>query len=462
MPSGYTALPYVRSGRLADLILQRGRDEAEAARRQGELSARMWANLGNTIANTVTSVAKQREEAPRLASEQQLRNLQIQEAQGQVAAQQRSASDTRAMDTALGSTLDPAAIEQALAEGGFGHLVPSFRKSWNDAETAKANLAKAKTQAADAENDYLGALAAGVRPFLDGPDKGFGALTMALQHAKDIYPDADQLLQQLQQNPDALPQLVDSLIAKSPAQQKLLGEQADRTLRQKQEERAIEQMHMTQADREADNRRQQQTLEETQRHNKVMEANGSQSAYQAKEVLGDDGKAVMATFDPRSRLWQDPSGKTIRNPRPVPSAMEQMDSRKFEKAGPVLKSIESLSERINTSAGLIAKMRGGAEKVKAQANYNDDVAEYQALISGFTPLVARSLGHIGVLTQQDVDSVKELFPKPGDSKTLRDRKILRIQSILGDLEAVEGRTATPPTPTPGRVYYDANGNRVQR
>lgn len=193
---------------------------------------------------------------------------------------------------------------------------------------------------------------------------------------------------------------------------------------------------------------------EDARHNVAMEARapvGGQPSLQAKEVLGDDGKPVMATFDPRTSAWKTPTGEPIKNPRPVPSAMENMDARKFDKAAPILKSIEELSERINTQAGAIAKISGAVEKAKAKANYDDDVAEYTALVSGFTPLVARSLGHTGVLTEQDVQSVKELFPKPGDSKTLRDRKLARIKTIMGELENTE-RNATPrPTAAPKKI-----------
>lgn len=116
------------------------------------------------------------------------------------------------------------------------------------------------------------------------------------------------------------------------------------------------------------------------------------------------------------------------------TATEALDERKYKKADPVLRGISELSEKINTQQGLLAKMSGGASRVAAKANYDDDVAEYTALVSGFTPMVARALGHTGVLTQQDVDSVKALFPLPGDSKTLRDRKMARVKGIIGDLE----------------------------
>lgn len=169
-------------------------------------------------------------------------------------------------------------------------------------------------------------------------------------------------------------------------------------------------------------------------------------SFQAKEVLNDAGRPVMANFDARTGRYIDPeSGQAIKSPKPVPSAAETQDARKFKQAAPILGAVSELSERINTQQGAMAKLRGGVEKAKAQANYNDDVAEYEAIVSGFTPLVARALGHTGVLTQQDVDSVKALFPKPGDSKTLRDRKVARIKSLVGELEsgAVPPQQAAP-------------------
>jgi len=196
------------------------------------------------------------------------------------------------------------------------------------------------------------------------------------------------------------------------------------------------------ADRAADNARLDAAQREAMRHNRAIEnkpATVPAPSFQSKEVLGDDGKPVMANFDARSGHYINvQTGKPIANPRPVPSATEMMDSRKFSKAAPVLKGIGELSERINTLQGVVAKASGEVERQKARVNLNDDVAEYEALVSGFTPMIARALGHTGVLTQQDVDSVKALFPRPGDSRTLRDRKVTRMMGIIGELEGVEG------------------------
>lgn len=179
---------------------------------------------------------------------------------------------------------------------------------------------------------------------------------------------------------------------------------------------------------------------------------GAAPSFQSKDVLDDQGVPVAANFDARTGRYTKIDGTVIQNPRPIPSAAATQDARKFKQAGPILDSIAELSARINTQQGVVARMAGGTAKIAAQANLNDDVAEYQALIMGFTPLVARALGHTGVLTQQDVDSVRALFPTAGDSKTLRDRKIARIQTILTALEtdaAPAGTsTETPATAQP--------------
>lgn len=189
-----------------------------------------------------------------------------------------------------------------------------------------------------------------------------------------------------------------------------------------------------QHDRENDNLRMQAQLDESIRHNRVSEA--KQPRALAREVVqGPNGPLLVDKETGRTEPIQGPDGQPLKTAQ---SAAERMDSRKFQKSAPVLKAIGELSEKINVNNGLYAKLAGGAEKLKAKANLDDDVAEYEALVSGFTPLIARSLGHTGVLTQQDVDSVKAIFPRPGDSKTLRDRKVNRLLGIVSDLEQTEG------------------------
>jgi hypothetical protein len=129
----------------------------------------------------------------------------------------------------------------------------------------------------------------------------------------------------------------------------------------------------------------------------------------------------------------------------------------FAKAQVFLDSVSELADKINTSNGVWAKAKGSEREQAAKLNLDDDVAEYDSLVEAFTPLWARALGHSGVLTQQDVDSARAALPKAGDSKTLKDRKIARIQKIMaGEMKATEAVTGqenpTGPAkaaPTPG-------------
>lgn len=110
------------------------------------------------------------------------------------------------------------------------------------------------------------------------------------------------------------------------------------------------------------------------------------------------------------------------------------------KAGPpvaaIINQIETLSKRINTSAGgPTSYAKGLMNRGLATAQMNNDMSEYQSLVSGMIPMVARAVGHTGVLTQQDVDSVRDLFPKPQDNQALAQNKIRRIKELIGSTGA---------------------------
>jgi hypothetical protein len=104
-----------------------------------------------------------------------------------------------------------------------------------------------------------------------------------------------------------------------------------------------------------------------------------------------------------------------------------------KRADIVIDSIGELSERINVNEGALATIKGATEQAKAKINLSDDVAEYEAVVATFVPLLARAVGHTGVLTQLDVDSVKQMLPSPRNSKALRDRKMERIRLLMAGM-----------------------------
>lgn len=104
----------------------------------------------------------------------------------------------------------------------------------------------------------------------------------------------------------------------------------------------------------------------------------------------------------------------------------------------ILGEIEGLSKKINTSSGgPMSNVTGAVRRGAAAGNMDNDVSEYQALVEGFIPMVARAVGHTGVLTQQDVDSVRALFPKPGDNAQLSKNKLERVKRIMKQVQSPE-------------------------
>jgi hypothetical protein len=141
----------------------------------------------------------------------------------------------------------------------------------------------------------------------------------------------------------------------------------------------------------------------------------------------------------------------------VPTAEQRNRQAGRQAAQPFIDAASELADRINVNQGVYATAAGAVEKQKAKVNLDDDVAEYQAMVSAFTPMWARALGHTGVLTEQDVQSAKAILPSPGDSKTLKDRKIARIHSIIDAASAAAtapaGGPAPPETPQPKKKRF---------
>jgi hypothetical protein len=182
--------------------------------------------------------------------------------------------------------------------------------------------------------------------------------------------------------------------------------------------------------------------EERERHNRETEQNAAIRTGWGPPVVNVNTRD--AAGDAVTRIL--PKNEAVNQEFAAGPTTEERNRRTASgRAGSVLSAIGELSERINVNQGVAAKVVGEVEKKKALANLNDDVSEYEAVVSGFTPLLARAVGHVGVLTEQDVQSVRKMLPAPGDSKSVRDRKVARINSLMGDLS---GQTDAPATGTP--------------
>jgi hypothetical protein len=55
---------------------------------------------------------------------------------------------------------------------------------------------------------------------------------------------------------------------------------------------------------------------------------------------------------------------------------------------------------------------------------------YRTGVRGFVPLFARSVGHVGVLTELDVQRTEDLFPRTGDAADVTAEKLARLNRIM--------------------------------
>lgn len=475
----YDPLPYVRETRprnlrLADLYLRQGEQQAESERRRGEIAAQLWSRVGDSVGQAGAAIAmapqqereRQAKEAA-AAQETKLRGMQVSEAERQI-------NDRENFDLAMSAGSRQKTLEALKSRP---ELYEKAQQHFTNIDTSMKKL--------------LGDAAAGIADFGYTPEAAMAAMDDLLDQGFDEK-KIEPFRAAIQKNPAAVKQIVTSLLSQSPdprhqamAKPQLTEVSPGASL--------VDPRNPSEAVFTAPNR----TVAPKSLQSKDVlldgqpamvnfnPADGTYSVkgedvtarvkpipptkqpptvrYQPREVLGDDGKPTIANYDALTGDHIDTkTGQKIRAPKPVPSAMEQMDSRKFQKASPVLKGIGELSERINTLQGVYAKAVGEKKKLEAKVNLDDDVAEYESIVSMFTPMVARALGHTGVLTEQDVQSVKEGFPKPGDSKTLRDRKMKRLLGIIGELESTEGVVNDPSVPRPGDTEYDMNGKPITR
>ncbi len=133
---------YQQNGRLVDLIRAKGEQDADAQRRAGEIQARMWGNIGQSINDSVGNILQAKRQAPIDALNQLKVDEAKQLAQGKavvdaglkgavpVGPQPEGEAPAQAQHPYLDSDglADPKKIGELLAANGMGHLAPELLK----------------------------------------------------------------------------------------------------------------------------------------------------------------------------------------------------------------------------------------------------------------------------------------------------------------------------------------------
>lgn len=466
--------PYRDSGygrSLADLMQRRGQQSAQMHLARGDAAAQMWMRAGDVIGNAVQGWQRSAQENRdrELAYAREARNaeaqgIQIEAAKGALAKQQRADKGealtrqllplARRGDGVVGYDRD--ILQREYEAAGMGDMIPGVFAELDKMDAEHLKVIEARRDAAAG-----GAL----RVLQGGASAEAYEAMLELWGENDLVPARElDILRNAGTTPEARQQALLATVQSSSKFSGVLKQMQDaqrpdlmsvdpqNTIIDKRNGRVVhEGQPKTPASIEAailqetDPAKREELFGLREQFARAGLAPVQPPSVQAKSLVNDQGKEVEGYFDPATRRYYDAQGAVITNPT-SPRQRDQSaaaDLRKFETAGPIIDSIADLSERINTLQGVLATASGKIEKEKAKVNLNDDVAEYESIVSGFTPLVARAMGHTGVLTEQDVQSVKALFPRPEDSKALRDRKMARIKTIVGRLKEISGAPVEP-------------------
>jgi hypothetical protein len=257
-------------------------------------------------------------------------------------------------------------------------------KARQDAEKSKAEISKyqAETQKLTSERaaheaDYAGHLAYSVKVANYDPR----AVQLAIQqaHGDGFENQAQQLSLLAQQNPQALPQVIDQLIARSPAQQKRAQEEA---------KAAQEAKHQTATEEQA-----KATLEQTAKRDEGMNAYRQLEALISQKRLGIEQQNANTGA---ARLGLE----RARFKRDTVSPLEEMSSGQMEEIKAMANGDVKLPPAGSRAPGAAAK-REAAFELARRNGYDLTDALYKAKQdfkvgkdSGEVAGMTRVLGHL--------------------------------------------------------------------
>ena len=139
---------------------------------------------------------------------------------------------------------------------------------------------------------------------------------------------------------------------------------------------------------------------------------------------------------PPGGVRYDAQGNVIasRPPNPPAAGAAAGGNEKVEAIVPTLQEINTLAQKIFTASGPMANITGAVRSSAAAVNLDDDVKIYRSLVRGMTPMIARALGHTGVLTEPDVQRTEALFPQMGilgsDSESVAAEKMAQMTRLI--------------------------------
>jgi len=163
---------------IAEILLARGAQEADARRRQGEITGQMWSNLANIATNAGQQIAQQQANAPRLALERMAVQDAQQRQQGQqaidqalkpyipVGPQPEGAGPAQPQHPYLNDQTglyETSKLSDMLAANGLAHLAPDLLKPVENINDSITKHQQLQQKLNDATTVMYGDMAHGVQ-----------------------------------------------------------------------------------------------------------------------------------------------------------------------------------------------------------------------------------------------------------------------------------------------------------
>jgi hypothetical protein len=454
---------------LADLLLQRGRDQAQTALSLGDIQARAaqqkadtWGRAIATLADVLNPVKIQAQIA-----EQKRQAVSDEADQLALAQKKKAVSDQQAVDDAfrLGGS-DRGVLFKALQDSGQGHLIPGIMKAFADADEASAKAKTAKDAAAASEADYFGLLAANVK----ANDYSPIAAAAAIKHAADEGHDVSQIQQALQQDPSKIRQVVDALIAASPAQRKLATDEQTAATGAKNADTAATRLQAERPGLEADAAVKQQVAAGTkngltpdqQAALKIQQQNANTAAENAR-IAGTreqrEARAAAGTLDPETDTRTTLSGMKYVDLNDFETPTAKDAARKAAKAqgltvvdkatGDTLRAADTARLNLEAMWGQIQSklpkdasgrvIAGPGNRLKQYFQSDADVAAFNSwragAIQAVQALVERGMGFR--LNQAEINMIMQNdMPQVTDTVQTAKQRVDNVLKLLDDKEKV--------------------------
>jgi hypothetical protein len=133
-------------------------------------------------------------------------------------------------------------------------------------------------------------------------------------------------------------------------------------------------------------------------------------------------------------VWQPIVDEKGRRPKPPPTAEMRNKQEAFRVGRTVFNELVGLAREVKRSSGVWARAKAPADRAAAKFNLDQSLKLYNDFVSGFSPMLARTIGHTGVLTDIDLLRTENILPGTGESGEIAEAKITRATNLLDKIE----------------------------